>query len=222
VFVLTSNKNYALSSPLTGIRYWSNIIPSDTEVLITHIIHNQTLHVCPKNKYEIYKDLFQGLRQKLPELKRIPKVGDLVLATNEMGITFRAQISQIYSALHARVVDLETGTIDYIKYANMVDANDFVKYLPVYQMKVSLADIEDFQLDEKILVVQYLEQAQMEKTKLLLKYKGSHRQGVELCNVNTKRSIISEIMEQKMLKINMGFVQKMTPTKDMRPFMHQE
>jgi hypothetical protein len=68
-------------------------------VLITNIIDNQTLHVCPKNKYDIYKDLFQGLCQKLAALKKNPKVGDLVLATDEKGITFRAQISKFLTPI---------------------------------------------------------------------------------------------------------------------------
>jgi hypothetical protein len=221
------NKNYALPSlSPTGIPYWSNIIPSDTDVLITNIIDGQTLHVCPKNKYDIYKDLFQGLRQKLPTMKKNPKVGDLVLATNEKGITFRAQISQILSALQARVVDLETGTIDDIEFANMVEANDFVKYLPVYRMQVRLADIERFQLEDKVLVAQYLEQAHKDQIKLLLIYDGSHRLGVKLYNAKTKRSIILEINELKMEKakavVAAAVVREVTPTKDMRRFMYQD
>jgi hypothetical protein len=100
-----------------GIPYWSNIIPSDNEVLISKIIDNQTLHVCPKNKYDIYKDLFQGLRQKLAALKKNPKVGDLVLATNEKGSTFRAQISKFLTPI---LIDSSMNVLPFQKYFLLV------------------------------------------------------------------------------------------------------
>jgi hypothetical protein len=67
---------------------------------------------------------------------------EIVLASGKSGSTYRPKIQTIVSVVLGALEELD---------------NDFVKALPVYRMLVKVAGVEQFPIEDRFLVAEYLQ-----------------------------------------------------------------
>jgi Tudor domain len=199
---------------------WRANAPTNSEVMITDIVDQQTLHVCPVDKCGVYRKLFQKLAGTIPAYTKTPKALEIVLATGKSGATYRAQIQTIVSAVLGHVIDVDSGALEELEFKHMAPASDFVKALPIYLMKVKVAGVDQFPIEDRILVAEYWQSVVDGKKTLILSYEGALQMGgVRLLNATTKKNFLMDVQDIKVAKLTQ--VEK-TPIKAVKRFMLAE
>jgi Tudor domain len=203
-----------------GISFWRSVAPTNSEVMITEIVNQQALYVCPVNKCGIYRELLQKFAGTIPTYTKTPQPSEFVLATSKSGVVYRAKIQTIMSAVLGQLIDLDTGVVEELDFKYMAPANNFIRALPIYSMLVKVDGVDQLSLEDRILVAEYWKTVMDSKNTLILSYEGTYQVGVKLLNATTRKHFILDVQEMKVAKAMQALaLREKTPVKQVQRFM---